>query len=494
VAAIDRSVFKSYDIRGTYPNQLDESFAYLLGRSLPAVFGARCVALGHDARLSSPSLYAALCTGLRDAGAQVKGIGLCATELVYFVMGSAQGSGPSPLRAEAARRGPAGLDLGVMITASHNPPEYNGFKVVKAGGEPISATSGLGAICERMEATPAAVPASCAAPDKVLFVEDDYLDFALNLVGVPDAKGLRIAVDAGSGVAGLLWRGLSFRLGVEPVGLNLKPDGRFPAHHPDPSRRENLDQLVAVVEEEGLDLGFAYDGDADRVVVVQEGGHVVDGSEMIVCIAGRLLQRDSSLLFGVGQTTSRKALDYFRKRSVAPVVVPVGHAKIKAFMRSTPQMAFAGEDAGHYYYRDFFCCDSSLITTLHLLHLAATGGLASLVRSLPGPWLRPEKEPTFGFSRQSRALEACRQVALIMLERHPEPLEVTCEEHGSILRNCSATDIEQCDGVRVDYAAWWFCVRPSGTEPLARLAIEARTPELLAKMTDIFISLFRAFE
>jgi phosphomannomutase len=251
---------------------------------------------------------------------------------------------------------------------------------------------------------------------------------------------------------------------------------------------------VAVVEEEGLDLGFAYDGDADRVVVVQEGGHVVDGSEMIVCIAGRLLQRDSSLLFGVGQTTSRKALDYFRKRGVAAVVVPVGHAKIKAFMRSDPQMAFAGEDAGHYYYRAFFCCDSSLITTLHLLHLAATGGLASLVRSLPGPWLRPEKEPTFGFSRQSRALEACRQVALIMLERHPEPLEVTCEEHGRILRNCSATDIEQCDGVRVDYAAWWFCVRPSGTEPLARLAIEARTPELLAKMTDIFISLFRAFE
>jgi phosphomannomutase len=494
VAAIDPSVFKSYDIRGTYPNQLDERFAYLLGRSLPAVFGAQRVAVGHDARLSSPSLYAALCAGLRDAGAQVAGIGLCATELVYFVMGSIGTSGPSSAPASAARTGSEGLDLGVMITASHNPPEYNGFKVVKAGGEPISAASGLGGICEHMEATSAGVPHGCAAPDKALFVEDDYLDFALTLVGMPEVKGLRIAVDAGSGVAGLLWRGLSLRLGFEPVRLNFEPDGRFPAHHPDPSRRENLDQLVAVVEEEGLDLGFAYDGDADRVVVVLQGGHVVDGSEMIVCIASRLLQRDASLPLGVGQTSSRKALDYFRKRGVEIVMLPVGHAKIKAFMRSNPQIAFAGEDAGHCYYRDFFRCDSSLITTLHLLHLAASAALVNLVRSLPGPWLRPEKEPTFGFSRQSRALEVCRQVALVMLERHPEPLEVTCEKHGRILRNCSAGDVEQCDGVRVDYAAWWFCVRPSGTEPIARLAIEARTPELLGKMTDIFTSLFRAFE
>jgi len=175
-------------------------------------------------------------------------------------------------------------------------------------------------------------------------------------------------------------------------------------------------------------------------------------------------------------------------------MLPVGHAKIKAFMRSSPRMAFAGEDAGHCYYRDFFRCDSSLITTLHLLHLAAGGALVSLVRSLPGPWLRPMSEPSFAFSRQSQALEVCRQVALAMLERHPQPLEVTCEKDGRILRNCSDEDVKQCDGVRVDYPAWWFCVRPSGTEPIARLALEARTAELLDRMTDAFTSLFRAFD
>jgi phosphomannomutase len=484
VAELDRAVFKSYDIRGTYPNQLDERFAYRLGRSLVAVLRATRVAVGHDARLSSPSLYAALAAGLRDAGALAEGMGLCATELVYYAMGMAarpDAKGPACLR---------GLDLGVMITASHNPPEYNGFKVVRAGGEPLSGAAGLEAVRAHMETLTADLPSAVSPPDKTIAVEEDYLDFALRLVGEPDVRGLRVAVDAGNGVAGLLWQGLSGRLGIEPVRLNFDPDGGFPAHHPDPSRRENLEQLIQAVHGGSLGLGFCYDGDADRVVVVLKDGHVVDGSEMIACIVERLLTSAPALAFGVGQTTSRKALDHFARRGAQPLMLPVGHAKIKRLMRASPRMAFAGEDAGHCYYRDFFCCDSSLITTLHLLHLTAGGALEDFVRSLPGPWLRPEHEPSFAFADQTQALETCRQVALIMLERHPEPTEITCERDGRIARQCDAEAAQDCDGVRVDYPAWWFCARPSGTEPIARLAVEARSKELLDKMTNMLSSLF----
>lgn len=484
MAQVDRRVFKSYDIRGTYPDQLDERFSYLLGRALASVLGARRVAAGHDSRLSSPSLYAALAAGLRDAKADMGGMGLCATELVYYVMGSAAERHPGGPKAASGA-----FDLGVMVTASHNPPEYNGFKVVRAGGEPVSGAGGLDEVRRAMEAMDVGAMAG-AAPPKTVAAEEEYLDFALRLVGTPQAQCLRIAVDAGNGVGGLLWEGLSCRLGVEPVRLNFEPDGRFPAHHPDPSHRQNLEQLIGAVRACRLDLGFCYDGDADRVVVALPDGHVVDGSEMIACIAERLLSRRPSPAFGVGQTTSRRALDHFRRRGVEPTIVPVGHAKIKRIMRADPEMAFAGEDAGHYYYRDFFCCDSSLITTLHVLHLAAEGRLEALVRSLPGPWVRPADGPAFAFANQAHALQVCRAVSLRILERCGAPLEMTCEREGRVVRHCTPADVEACEGVRADYADWWFCVRPSGTEPIARLALEGRSAGLLEERQRELSALF----
>ena len=257
-------------------------------------------------------------------------------------------------------------------------------------------------------------------------------------------------------------------------------------------RRENVDPLAERVLAEGADLGFSYDGDGDRVVVVLADGHIADGSEMIACLADRLIGGESPPEFGAGHTTSRKTLEHFARLGMAPVLVPVGHTKIKAILRESPGMVFAGEDAGHYYYRDFFCSDSSLITTLHLLHLAAGGLLGGLIGSLPGPWVRPLREPAFRFDEQPRALAVCRDVALATLARHPDPVEVTCERGGRVLRGCSAADVQDCDGVRVDYPDWWFCVRPSGTEPIARLALEARTDELLAEHTTALTSLFDA--
>ena len=469
----DQSVFKSYDVRGTYPDQVDERFARALGRALPLALGGTRVLIGHDARLSSPFLYGALAAGLHEGGAEVAGMGLCATELVYYVTGGGER-----------------FDLGVMITASHNPPRYNGFKVLRRGGEPVSAASGLDAVQEAMARTAPPSAGSAAPPPKSVAAESDYLDFALGLLGAPDVGGLRIAVDPGSGVGGLLWERLARRLGCELVRLNFEPDGAFPAHHPDPSRRENLDQIVAAVQREGAALGLAYDGDADRVVAVLPDGHVVDGSEVTVCVAERLRERTPELTFAVGHTASRKALDHFRAEGIEPLMVPVGHAKVKAAMRATPEMAFAGEDAGHYYYRDFFCCDSALLTTLHLLHLAAAERVGAIVNGLPGPWVRPLREPAFRFADKGRALEVCRQVALRVLGRNPDPLEMTCEVAGRIKRRCSMRDIGHCEGVRVDYPDWWLCVRPSGTEPVARLALEARDAGLLERQTEALRSLF----
>ena len=157
-------------------------------------------------------------------------------------------------------------------------------------------------------------------------------------------------------------------------------------------------------------------------------------------------------------------------------------------------MIFAGEDAGHYYYRDFFCCDSSLITTLHVLDLAAAGTLAKLVASFSRPWYRPAKEPAFAFSDQVTAMDVCRNVALTALDVYGEPTEITCEKAAQVQRHCARKDVEECDGVRVDYADWWFCVRPSGTEPIARLALEARSEAMLTERTAELSGLFRKFE
>ncbi len=474
--AIDASVVKSYDIRGTYPAQLDERFAYLLGRALLRVLPAGRVAVGHDCRLSSPALAASLAAGLRDEGAQVGALGLCPTELVYYAAGA-----------------PMGFDLGVMVTASHNPPEYNGFKVVKAGGEPVTGATGLREACRLMEAMDLDPPDGLGPLQADVPAAGDYAEFALNMVGPPLAGGLRVVVDPGNGVGGLLWDLLTERLGLEPVRMNFEPDGSFPAHHPDPSRLANLQPMIKRVRAEGASLGFAYDGDADRVVVVLADGHVVDGSEMTACIAMRLLEGEPGSPFGVGQTTSRKVLDFFAARGIEPVWTPVGHSKIKNVLRARPDMVFAGEDAGHYYYRDFFCCDSSLLTTLHVLHLASSGRLAELVGSFAHEWRRPAREPSFGFGDQGTAMDVCRRVALTALERHGEPAEITCEKDAVLLRRCTPGDVEACDGVRLDYADWWFCVRPSGTEPIARLALEARSEAMLAGRTEELTSLFHEY-
>ena len=472
MARFDQSVFKANDIRGTYPDQLNEGFAFLFGRALGEVLGAERVAVGRDARLSSPTLAGALAEGLNAAGAEVGALGLCPIELVYHVTGSDYG-----------------FDLGVMVTASHNPAKFNGFKVVGPGAQPVTPRNGLDRVMRWIADAPAHAPGHWEPPPKSVLAEADYARRAAAIAGVPDAGGLKVVVDPGNGVGGLIWEMLSSVCNVPFVRMNFDPDGRFPAHEPNPSRLENLLPLRDRVLAEGADIGFAYDGDADRTMAVLDDGHITDGGETIAVLAGRLFGDELPAGLAVSMTASRKVLDHFRRRSGEPLIVPVGHAKVKHAMRSDPAIRFAGEQSGHYFYREFHCCESSLITTLHLLHLAAAGRLGPQVRSLPGPWVRPAREPTFHFPHQAEALAACRSVTREAIEVFPQPGEIMCEVNWQVARHCTPADVDQAQGVRVDYPDWWFCVRPSGTEPVVRLAVEDRSEVRLRQRLAVLTSL-----
>jgi len=475
MTALDPQIFKANDIRGTYPDELDERFAYLLGRAAAEQLGARRVAVGRDCRLSSPALYAAFACGIRDAGGTVGAVGLCPIELLYYLMGT---------RDE--------FDLAAMVTASHNPPQYNGFKLVARGMKPVDERAGLRELSAWVSASDAQAPAKCDAPPQDVFAEDEYVRFALATAGAPDVSGLKVVVDPGNGTGGILWRVLSDALGVAPVRMNFEPDGRFPSHHPNPAKLENLEPLRARVLAEKADVGFAYDGDADRAVVVLGDGHVMDGSEMIVALVEHLLAGGASARCAVSMVASRKALDYVRARGEEPLIVPVGHAKVKRIMQAEPLLAFAGEQSGHYFYREFFCCESSLLTGLHVLHLAASGRLASLVAQMPGPWMTPAREPEFRFTRRDDALATCRAAARAALKEFPGCAEIMCEGTGEVRRQCAPGDLAGAEGVRVDYEDWWFAMRPSGTEPLARLSVEARTEQDLQAKLNALCKLFEA--
>jgi len=462
-------VFKTNDIRGVYPHELDERFSFLLGRAIARVRGARRVVVGRDGRLSSSVLHAALDAGLRKEGVETDSLGLCPTELLYYLMGATDR-----------------WDLGVMITASHNPPEFNGFKVVAPGGAPISGHDLRDSVVDVDSEEGLAGQSSLSAPLKSVHPEEDYLDFALKVAPVGNVASLRVVVDAGNGVGGILWERLADRTGVDLVPLNFTPDGRFPSHPPDPSRHENLVPLRDRVLTAGADLGLAYDGDADRVFCILAGGRIVSGSEMIGAVADHIMSDVPHEQLALGFVTSKHVLAFFRQRSIEPVLVPVGHARIKACMRANAALAFAAEESGHCYYREFFRCDSALVTTLHLLRMTAEGEWDRFWDRLPAPWFR--RDTRFAFSRRSAARRACIAVAREVLGRFSDAQEIICEAGIEVRRHCPSRQIEDADGVRVEFPDWWFCARPSETEPLLRLAVAAEKERDLEDKADLLIA------
>lgn len=437
--------FKAYDIRGVFGVDVTETLAYQVGRCLPALLGAKAVLVGRDARQSSPALAAALAKGLSEAGADVDDLGLCTTPMTYF-FNAARGYGAS-----------------VMVTASHNPPRYNGLKVSKAGARPCGYDQGLRQAEAWIEA--GALPPPAATPGTVRRVDllPAYLGWMRGRK--PDLSGLRFAVDCSDGAAGVLAREL---FGEAAALLNATPDGAFPHHGPNPLEAGNREQLARCVREGGLDLGLLFDGDADRVGFVDATGAFVPPDALLPLLAEALRPAcpGASPVVVHDVRTSRGVIEALRERGFEPRMVKVGAAFAKTALREGNGLC-GGEVAGHYYFRDFHWNDSGVLAALLVLGIVAEARragrtFADLVAPIVGRYVSSGEVNLPGV--EDRPAAVARVEAAVTALMGPPQARI------------------DYDGVRLDWADAWIGARPSNTEPVLRLAAEARDRAALGRL------------
>ncbi len=439
--------FKAYDVRGRVPDQLNEDVAHRIGCAFAEVIGPRKVVVGHDVRLSSEAIKAALAAGLRQQGVDVYDIGLCGTEEIYFATSH------------------AGMDGGIVVTASHNPMDYNGMKFVRDRSQPISGDSGLFAIRDlaaRNEFTPAARAGSYQPLD----TSAAYIAHLLNYVDVPGLPALRIVVDAGNGGAGRVIDLLEPHLPFEFIKLNHTPDGHFPNGVPNPLLPENRAQTSAAVVAHGADMGIAWDGDFDRCFFFDERGEFVEGYYLVGLLAVAFLQQDPGAAIVHDPRLTWNTVDLVHTFGGRAVQSKTGHAFIKERMRRE-NAVYGGEMSAHHYFREFAYCDSGMIPWLLVAGLMGS-------RGLPMSALVAERVAAFPCSGEINRTIADPQAALARVAKRYGP---------------EASLVESVDGVSMEFADWRFNLRLSNTEPVVRLNVEsrgnvalmrARTEELLA--------------
>lgn len=443
---VDPSIFKAYDIRGIYPTQLNEETAYLVGKALVEYLKPKNIAVGRDMRLSSPALFESLTRGILEVGADVIDIGLCSTDELYFAVGK------------------FGYDAGVMITASHNPKGYNGFKICRKEAVPLSGDSGLKEIRQIIASGTFSVlnkKGNLIKKD----VTDDYIRHVLSFVDVKKIKPFKIVVDAGNGMAGLLVPKLFAHLPCQLIPMFFELDGSFPNHPASPIEPENLKFLQEKVIQEKTFLGAAFDGDADRVFFVDEKAQMLGGDIVTALVAKSLLKKEQGATILYNIICSRTVPRVIRESGGKAVKTRVGHALIKPLMKQH-NAVFGGEHSGHFYYRDNFYADSALITLVVFLELLSEENkkVSDLVKEI---------------DRYFRSGEINSQV-----EDIPNKLK-------EIEKIYSNGKIDHLDGLTVEFDNWWFNVRPSNTEPLLRLNVEAESPELLQQKTQELLALIR---
>lgn len=443
-AAVHR-VIKAYDVRGLVGSELDEAFVAEVGAAFAALMraeGASQVVIGHDMRDSSPSLAAAFAGGVRAHGLDVVRIGLASTDQLYFASGA--------------------LDCpGAMFTASHNPAAYNGIKLCRAAARPVGADTGLREIGD---AVIAGVPAH-HGPAGSITDTDVLADYGTHLRSLVDTTGLRplrVAVDAGNGMAGHTAPAV-----LDPIaGLTVLPlyfelDGSFPNHEANPLDPANLRDLQAYVRETGADIGLAFDGDADRCFVIDERGEPVSPSAVTALVAARELDREPGATVIHNLITSRAVPELVTERGGTPVRSRVGHSYIKALMAETGAV-FGGEHSAHYYFRDFWGADSGMLAALHML--AALGGQQ-----------RPLSELTADYQRYA----ASGEINFTVADADAAVAAVLAAFDGRV------RDVDRLDGVTVDLTdGSWFNLRSSNTEPLLRLNVEAPGVDEVAELVD----------
>jgi phosphomannomutase len=449
---LDPGVFKAYDVRGLYPSQLDEDGAYRVGRAYVEHFEPRTIAVGRDMRLSSPTMAEAVVEGAADGGADVLDIGLVGTEMLYHAVGE------------------LGLEGGICVTASHNPKDYTGMKIVRRGALPVGGDSGLVQVRERAAAELHEVERrGTIRPEDVW---PSFVDKVLSFIAPESVVPLRVVVDAANGMAGAMLPPVLDRLPqVEVARCFFEPDGSFPNHEPNPLLPENREFIVARTREEGADLGVAYDGDADRCFFVDDQGDFVPGDFVTALLAEAILEKQptsgAKVIYDV--RASRAVPEAIERAGGVPLVNRVGHAFIKHRMRKEEAL-FAGEVSAHYYFRDFSQADSGVVPFLLVLELLSRRG-----RKL-SELLAPYRERFFLTG------EINTPVADVALKIQ-ELKERYTDEGGRV---------SHLDGVSVDFDDWHFNVRPSNTEPLLRLNLEAMSAELMERKRDEVVGLLRS--
>jgi len=445
---LDPKVFKAYDVRGIYGAELDEAGAYAIGRAFVEEFEPARIAVGRDMRLSAPSMSGAVMDGAADAGARVLDLGMVGTEMVYFAVGERE------------------LDGGIAVTASHNPKEYTGMKIVRRGALPVGGESGL------MDVRDRAARADWRDAERGQIVPEDiweaFVDRVLSFVDLDGVGSVRVVIDAANGMAGAMLPPVLDRLPqVDAVRCYFEPDGSFPNHEPNPLLPENREFIIGKTRDAGAAFGVAYDGDADRCFFVDDTGEFVSGDFVTALFARSILERERGGKVIYDVRASWAVPEAIEGAGGTPLMNRVGHAYIKHRMREE-QALFAGEVSAHYYFRDFSQADSGVIPFLLMLELVGTSG-----------------------RKLSEILEPFRTRYFITGEINTPVADVPSKLRELEERYAREGTVSHLDGVSVDADDWHMNVRPSNTEPLLRLNLEARSRELMESKRDEVLDLIR---
>jgi len=446
--ALDPKAFKAYDVRGIYPAELDEAGAYAVGRAYVEQFEPKRIAVGRDMRESSPSMAEAVMKGAADGGAEVKDIGMIGTEMLYFGVGYLD------------------LDGGVTVTASHNPKEYTGMKIVRRGALPVGGDSGLLDIRDRALSI-TDTPGSAPAPAEKVDIYPAFVERVLSFVDVEEIAPLHVVVDAGNGMAGAMLPPVLDRLPVDAVRCFFEPDGSFPNHAPNPLLEENRKFIVGKVKDERADLGIAFDGDADRCFFVDDTGEFVPGDFVTALLAESLLEKEPGAKIIYDVRASWAVRDTVERLGGTALINRVGHAFIKERMRKEGAL-FGGEVSGHYYFRDFNQADSGTIPALLMLELVSKRG-----------------QPL------SEILGTFREHYFLTGEINTPVPDVALKLQELKEHFARDGEISHLDGISVTAKDWHMNVRPSNTEPLLRLNLEALDRELMERKRDEALAVIR---
>jgi phosphomannomutase/phosphomannomutase/phosphoglucomutase len=437
--------FKAYDIRGRLPDELNTDIAYRIGRAFAQYLQPKRVIIGRDMRLSSNDIASALINGLLDAGVNVYDIGLCGTEEVYYATFAYLNAG-NP------------MDGGIMVTASHNPKDYNGMKLVRENSQPISGDTGLNDIKQLAELNAFAAPATQRGIVTTISIDEAYTEHLLSYINVAALTPLKIVVNAGNGMAGHVIDNLETTLkdNITFIKLHHEPNGHFPNGIPNPLLPENRASTIEAIQHHGADLGIAWDGDFDRCFLFDETGRFIEGYYIVGLLAAAFLQRYQGEKIIHDPRLTWNTIDIVESLSGVAVQSKTGHAFIKERMRKE-NAVYGGEMSAHHYFRDFSYCDSGMIPWLLVIELISNSGkkLSQLL---------DERIRLFPASGEINRTIANPDAAIQLVQQHYQS---------------AALFMDFTDGLSMEFADWRFNLRCSNTEPLVRLNVEARGDEAL---------------